>query len=156
LARCSADGSRHVEIPILQTSFNIFHNLLFSICTDLINPHDVDEYNGLRQVMRVPDLCDLEDLFCLTDQYGLVTLRDRIRDYLGKFSSGRTLIRRLFGPVSRKFPDLRDVYFQKFKRDWSTLKRNGEFIAAIDEIDESAREEAMRYMAEAMIEMQFK
>ena len=65
------EGQRHLDIPISIASYDVFHNLLFSIYTGLIAPDDVIKpysiYGFLADVR--PEPCDLEELYRLMDQY---------------------------------------------------------------------------------------
>jgi hypothetical protein len=152
----ATQGSQRIIIPISTTSFEVYHNLLFSLYSDVIAPIDLDRVPGLSATLSAPEPCDLEELFCLTDQYQLTDLNQRIGDYLVSSAKNELLINRLFGSLSVKYPKLQERYLHKFKFHWEELNRNGTFAKTMDEIEPEDRAFAFDFIAATMMEMTFK
>lgn len=77
---------------------------------------------------------------CIADQYGLTSLFSKIQRYLIEYSEGKTLVKRLTGLLSEKYPELREGYLKKLRDEWFTLRRSGDFTKALVEIAEDDRE----------------
>jgi len=125
--------------------------------TNIINVAD-DDIKPSTSSLNLPPPCDPEDLYNLAEDCGLIDLRERIGQYLINTSTGKTLLRRLCGPISLEHPRLYNAYYELFKWEWGSLEFRREFIAYlndIDGVDDDEKERVSALLRRAIIEMQF-
>jgi hypothetical protein len=143
---------RHVTLEISDYSYDVYHNLLFSLYTNQFvvgtpTPTDTSEVNLL------PAFCNQEEFYTLADKLQLIEMRDRIGAFMVRAATGKKLLEGLFGEMSATHQDLYEEYYSKFKAEWGSLRPI--FAAFLDELAEEDRARAMKIMGRAFIEMQF-
>jgi hypothetical protein len=146
---------RQILVPVDYTSYETFHNLLFSLYTNLISALDYGKHCFLRPQPEAPPYCDVEEFFSLADRFQLQDIRDRLRDWMVKVAEGKYLVKKLFGKLSFQHLDLQQAYYKKFKEQWTPSTRKYLF-EVIDEMDDDVdREGALRLMGNAIVDMTF-
>lgn len=143
-------------IPVQDYSFDAFHNFLFALYTQIILL--IDRWHILDALPSGwPRPCDLTELYQLTDQYGCLTLRDRIGRHLVRESSHSELVYQTYDPngFAAHFPDLREMFFTRFKEVWNKNGNGSAFAMLIENMSGREKEHFICLLAIGLVELQY-
>jgi len=145
-------SQRQYRLDISDYPYDMYHNLPFTVYTDIINRDPKIDFPTKTTLPR-PIFCNQEDLYKLAGKLQIVDIRDRVGNRLVNSATGKSLLDGLFGNLSANHTDLYNAYYNKFKAEWMNVRSLlHEFL---NELAEEDRARAFKIMGRAVVEMQF-